>query len=68
MKTKLATPPQQLIEPENKKSRNYTQAFLDVLGFMGMVSLAYGLYSIYPPAMFVVIGILTTVIALILSR
>lgn len=30
----------------------------DIVGLVGMALLAYGLYQIYPPSMYVVIGLL----------
>lgn len=35
---------------------SYRKSFFDILGLSGIISLSYGLYQIYEPSAFVVIG------------
>lgn len=59
---------QQNTVEKKKVERNYAAAFYDLMAIAGFVSLGYGIYLVYPPAMFIVIGLLTMIIASVLSK
>jgi hypothetical protein len=66
---KLSTQKQQSTDEDEKKvKRNYAAAFYDVMALLGFISIGYGLHLIYPPAMYIVIGIMTMGIASIFAR
>lgn len=68
---KLSTRKQQNTGDESKtekKPRQWFHASCDMAALSGLVSVGYGLYQIYPPCMFIIIGAIVIITALIISR